>query len=63
MQHGWEALGRGIPPHSTSQVASDLKLILPEMCPTVGVVQKLVPEKEENSVSKAGILKGAGRVR
>lgn len=59
MQHGWETIGRGIPPLSTSQGTSDLKLIPPEMYRVVGVVQRLVPEKEEeNSVSKAGILKG-----
>lgn len=30
----------------------------------VGVVQRLMPEKEEeNSVSKAGILKGTDRVK
>lgn len=59
MQHGWETISRGIPPLSTSQGTSDLKLILPEMCRVVGVVQRLVPEKEEeNSVSKAGILEG-----
>lgn len=44
-------------PHPKGQV--DLKLILPEMCRVVGVVQRPVPEKEEeNNVSKAGILKG-----
>jgi hypothetical protein len=41
-----------------------LKLILPEMYHTVGVVQRLMPEKEEeNSVSKAGVLKGSDRTR
>lgn len=64
MRHGWETIGRGIPPLSTSQGTSDLKLILPAMCCAVSVVQRLVPEEEEeNSVSKAGILKGTDRVK
>lgn len=64
MQHGWETIGRGIPPLSTSQGTSDLKLILPEMFCVVGVVQRLVLKKEEeNSVSKARILKGTDRVK